>query len=188
MTCNLNVCIGGSLINNNSHHPVTSATLTGDRLFCVDDVVCRDAFRCNLLTQTHTVLPSCRATCATSRHTYHTSSQWPSVHITLQMQFVNTNTHCPAFPSCYMCYLSSHISHQFTMAVCPHYPRSYLPIEYFNSQFQWTMVAKEIKLYLYFPIGVTAFNILFQNKKVTKSASCILFCHNSTFLICHSVA
>ena len=49
----------------------------------------------------------------------------------------NTITHCPAFPSRYMCYLSSHISHHFTMAVCPHYPRTYIPIEYFNSQFQW---------------------------------------------------
>jgi len=27
----------------------------------------------------------------------------------LQMHFVITNIHCPVFPSCYMCHLSSHI-------------------------------------------------------------------------------
>jgi len=96
MTCSLNVCIGVSLINKNSHHPVTSATLTGDRLFCGDDVICRGAFRCNLLTQTHTALPSRRATCATSRHTYHNSSQWPFVHITLVAIYLS-NTLIPNF-------------------------------------------------------------------------------------------
>ena len=45
-------------------------------------MVCRDAFRCSLFSQTHTFLYSRRATCATSRHTYHTSSQWSFGHIT----------------------------------------------------------------------------------------------------------
>jgi len=50
------------------HNPVTSANSTGDRLPFGDDVVCRDAFRCILLSQTYTALSSRRATYATSRH------------------------------------------------------------------------------------------------------------------------
>jgi len=53
----------------------------------------------------------------------------------LQMQFFITITRCPVFPTCYICFFSSHTSHQFAMAIWPHYPRSYLFLNFFNSQF-----------------------------------------------------
>jgi hypothetical protein len=53
-------------------------------------------------------------------------------------------------------------------AVCPLYSRSYIPLKYFNSQFQWTKLAKKIKLSSFFSIGVTALNKSFQNKKCDK--------------------
>jgi hypothetical protein len=66
---------------------------------------------CNVLSQTYTAHSSQHATYAICRHTYHT------------MQCVITNIHCPFFPTCYVCRLSSYISCHFAVAIWPYYPR-----------------------------------------------------------------
>ena len=76
----------------------------------------------------------------------------------LQMQSVITNIHCPVFPACYICYVSLHTSHQLIKAVCTYYPPGYLPLKYFNSKFQWTIVTMKIKCSHFFLIGVAALN------------------------------
>ena len=105
--------------------------------------------------------------CSFSHFPSRPPALWRRYSLPRRLQFVNTNIHCSVFPSCYMCYLSSDISHQFAMAVCLHYPRSYIPIEYFNSQLQWRIVAKKISHY-FFLIAVTALDKSFQNSNPDK--------------------
>jgi len=68
----------------------------------------------------------------------------------LQMQFFITITRCPVFPTCYICFFSSHTSHQFAMAIWPHYPRSYLFLNFFNSQFHPKKLKKNQILSLFY--------------------------------------
>jgi hypothetical protein len=90
--------------------------------------------------------------CYISRFHRRPTSFWRRCGLSghLQMHFVTTNTGCPVFSTCYMCYLSSHTITPIHKSRLSTLPSSYVPIEYFNSQFQWTMVAKKIKMPSFF--------------------------------------